>query len=173
MPMNPDQFTVRSEISAPTAALLRELLARSALRIGVPDIMIWLADPEGIGLEAMLGVGPQSALFERRYVQTLGEGLISLVHQNGQALCRNHVEADPSHSDQLDVLLGQHTHAMVVAPVRLGDKVAGVVSCAAVSPVGGPSSPQSFETDDLREIEFLAACVGRILHSEFHDAGTR
>jgi GAF domain-containing protein len=131
--------------------------------MGVPDIMIWLADAGREALVASLGTGPQAARFEGLFAQPIGEGLISVVFLTGQALCRNHVAADPSHSDSLDQLLGQHTQAMVVAPLRFGDSVAGVISCAAVSPLANPQPPRAFEAADLREIEFLAACVSRVL----------
>lgn len=146
-----------------TRALARELMARSARVMGVPDIMIWLADPERESLLATLGTGPQATRFEGSFAQPIGVGLISVVYLTGQALCRNHVAADPCHSDQLDQLLGQHTQAMLVAPLRFGDTVSGVISCAAVSPAANPQPPRAFEAADLREIEFLAACVSRVL----------
>ena len=151
------------DLDPETRALARELMARSARSMGVPDIMIWLADPERKFLLATLGTGPQATRFEGAYAQPVGEGLISVVFLTGQALCRNHVAADPSHSDQLDQWLGQHTQAMVVAPLRFGDAVAGVISCAAVSPLENPQPPRAFEAADLREIEFLAACVSRVI----------
>ena len=146
-----------------TRTLARELMARSARSMGVPDIMIWLADPERKFLLATLGTGPQATRFEGSFAQPIGEGLISVVFLTGQALCRNQVSADPSHSDQLDQLLGQQTQAMVVAPLRFRDTVAGVISCAAVTPLANPQPPRAFEAAELREIEFLAACVSREL----------
>ena len=155
--MSPNPPAVRRPLTEATRAIIRELLSRSAALTGTPELTCWLVNEAHTALDAVLGAGPLAARLEGSYSQPLDSGLVSVVFTTGQSVCRNRVKEDPNHNPLVDKMLGQTTEAMIAVPLRVGMAITGVLSTVHLEP------GRSFAAADLREIEFLAACVSRIL----------
>ncbi len=54
---------------------------------------------------------------------------------------------------------------MLAVPVAVLGEISGVLTCVHTRPAGSSDSPAEFQSKDLLEFEFAAACIGRILES--------
>lgn len=149
-----------------TVALVKEMMRRSAKRMGVTNLMCWLIDSNGTHLEARMGVGTQASMFEDRYSQPLEEGLISAVFSTGQSLCQNHVADHPEHSELLDAMLSQQTESMVAVPLVIQGATVGVMSVVRLADEPAAPGAHGFTEKDLEEMEFLAACAARMIGAD-------
>jgi len=131
----------------------REILRRSASAVQAENTALWLADAEH--LVPVLGTGTHADQFIGDFRQPLSEGLISFVFASGQSLCDNAIDENPRHSPLLDQQLGINTRAMIVQPLTVLGETVGVITCVRTT------AGKTFDTGDMAEFEFAAACVGR------------
>lgn len=156
-------------VDEPTTCLLQELLRRSTEAAGSANSALWLVADNS--LAAVLGIGPHAKHFVDSYEQPLERGIISLVYVSGQAVCENAISSNPDHSPILDNKLGITSDAMIAVPVIALGELVGVITCVHTRPADSTAEPSTFGAKDLREMEFAAACTGRILDSSLLSAG--
>jgi transcriptional regulator with GAF, ATPase, and Fis domain len=165
----PAEWISSGQVDEATAALLRELLRRSAQTTGAANTALWLAGETT--LAAVLGTGPHAEHFVGHYEQAFERGIISLVFASGQPLCENAIASNPDHSTILDSQLGITSDAMIAVPITALGEIAGVLTCVHTRPAGSADPASRFRANDLVEFEFAAACVGRILDAALLSAG--
>lgn len=165
----PAEWISSGRVDEATAALLHELLRRSALAAGAANTALWLAGETT--LAAVLGTGPHAEHFVGHYEQALERGIISLVFASGQPLCENAIASNPDHSRILDTQLGITSDAMIAVPIIALGEIAGVLTCVHTRPAGSADPESRFRAKDLAEFEFAAACVGRILDATLLSGG--
>jgi len=151
-----------------TSNLLRELLSRSAARVYAENTALWLSSGEF--LDPLLGSGPHADHFVRAFRQPLDRGIISYVYASGQPVCENAISSNPQHSPLLDQKLGISTDAMIAVPLVVNGEMAGVITCVHTRPAESSDSPSGFDSKDLEEFEFAAACLGRLFEASLLNA---
>lgn len=151
-----------------TANLLRELLSRSAERVHAANTALWLSS--GDHLNPILGSGPHAGQFVGEFRQPLDRGIVSYVFASGQPVCENAISANPQHSPLLDQRLGIQTDAMIAVPLVVGGEMSGVITCVHTRPAGSTEEPSGFDSADLEEFEFAAACLGRLFEASLLNA---
>ena len=156
-------------VDGPTTFLLHELLRRSTNAAGSANAALWLVADNS--LAAVLGFGPHAKHFVGVYEQPLERGIISLVYVSGQAVCENAISSNPDHSPILDHQLGITSDAMVAVPVIALGEIVGVITCVHTRPADSSNQASQFSAKDLHEMEFAAACTGRILDSSLLSTG--
>lgn len=152
------------DIDDATRALTAETLRRSCERIGSENGALWIAEQDH--LVPVIGHGPHAEHFIGDYKQPLTEGIISMVYASGQPFCENSIRENPNHSARLDQLLGIHTDAMIAAPVVTTGSLTGVITfvhTTAAGVSGQSDAPRDFSPQDMDEVEFAAAIIGRVL----------
>lgn len=159
----PSQWIPRGLLDEATQLLIAELFRRSSRTAGAEHAALWLAGEDS--LSAAVGIGPLAEGFIGCYEQPLDKGIISMVFASGQGLCENAIASNPSHSRRLDEHLGIVTDAMIVVPVAALGRMVGVISVVRARPQGSEETPKVFLAADLEEIEFAAACTGRLLEA--------
>lgn len=151
-----------------TANLLRELLSRSADRVGAENTALWLSSGEH--LHPLLGSGTHADHFVGQFQQPLDRGVISYVFASGQPVCENAITQNPQHSPLLDQRLGIQTDSMIAVPLVVQGEMAGVITCVLTRPADSTQPPSQFQAKDLEEFEFAAACLGRLFEAALLNA---
>jgi len=161
--LHPADWLIDGQVDDLTAHLIRELLSRSAQRLGALNTALWLSS--GDHLDALLGSGPHAPHFVGEFRQPTDRGIISLVFASGQPACENAIAANPNHSPLLDQRLGIQTDAMIAVPLVVNGEIAGVITCVHTRPADASENPADFRPADLDEFEFAAACIARLLEA--------
>jgi hypothetical protein len=156
-------------VDAPTICLVREILRRATKASRAGNSALWLASEDH--LSAALGIGPHADHFVGTFEQPLEHGIISLVYASGQPFCENSIADNPDHSPILDTKLHIRTDAMIAVPIAVMGEFSGVLTCVHTRPSDSGDPPAEFESSDLAEFEFAAACIGRILDAVLLTAG--
>lgn len=151
-----------------TANLLRELLSRSAAKVHAQNTALWLSSGES--LDPILGSGPHAGLFIGEFRQPLDRGIISYVFASGQPVCENAIADNPQHSPLLDQRLDIKTDAMIAVPLVVGGEMVGVITCVHTRSADSTDSASGFQSPDLEEFEFAAACLGRLFEASLLSA---
>ncbi len=132
--------------------------------VGADEGTVWLADAERKHLVPAYNTGPRAAEIVGLFHQPLGEGLVSLVFANGQALVENEVYQNADHSKRVDDALGQRTEAMMIVPVHLIGNLEGVISCVVLGE-GKPDSAKHFTAAHLELLSFQSRVFGALFQN--------
>lgn len=151
-------MTAGAGLGTAASGLIRELMKRSAARLGTREVMVWRHDPDEDVLTPVLGIGEQAEKFIGKFRQPVSEGIISLTLMSGQASCHNDLQSHPDHSKKLDREIGQTTYGMIAAPLMVQSGAIGVISAVRLG-----ADEEEFSTAHLVEIEFLAGCIAPLL----------
>ena len=132
------------------------LLAEAARRLGEDFgfdlVSIFLIEGNQLFLQA--ADGAYSNLLQPGMSVLLGQGIAGWVGQSGQTYCTNHAQSD----NRFAPLAGIDTAAEIAVPLRLADKVVGVLDIQ-------DERADSFDSADISTLETLADLLAAALQS--------
>jgi len=125
--------------------------------IKVEGISIWLKEPfpDGSGDQlSLVAALPDKSMPDKLGDVKLdpGEGIAGLVAQTGKPLIVHDAQNDPRCSRQIDQLVDFVTESLLCVPLRVRDKISGVVEV--VNKIGG-----RFDQEDIEILSSVAASV--------------
>jgi len=117
--------------------------------MGVVACSIWLIDPETEELVCRQATGPKKELVVGWRLPK-GEGIVGAVATSGKSLNVNDVMADDRHFSGVDAETGLALRSIVSVPLRVQDKVIGVIQAL-------DTTVNRFKPSDLTLLEALGA----------------
>ncbi len=131
--------------------LLVAILTRAAAITGVADAFVSLPSADGAGLNIKAGLGLYGGEFPTIAV---GKGLMGKVFVTGKTEVVNDYQTWP---DRFTSPIGSKIHALVAAPLRDGQKIAGVIGLAHCAP------GKKFDADQVSLLEYFCELVSLAL----------
>ena len=160
---------LKTEVESLTVSSFRKLLdsplrrfAAGAFKLAnASEGSVWFPDEKKEKLLVAWNSGSQARSLEQHVHQPLSAGLISAVYKDGRSVHENNVKTSGSHSQWIDIYLGQETLSLMARPLYLAGVRVGVVSCVQL---GSPSHSQcGFKPCEQREFEQFSVLLGRLL----------
>lgn len=147
------------------AALPRAVIDAAFTRCGAHEGTVWLIRDEA--LIPAYNTGPHASTLVDSFRQPIANGLIGMVAVTEQAFCENDIEHNALRDATLDRLLGEHTLAMLAAPLVFASGVRGVVSCVQLR---GAAPATGFTPAQLEMLEHDVNVAGRLIDLVLRDS---
>lgn len=133
--------------------MLRRFVAETAAACRAFEATFWTISSDGASIDGAAGSGANPQIIESVSVPA-GDSVVGLVANTGIAAC---IGPGDYQNPSVAALTGVQVHAMLVAPVRCGGSVCGVLS--AVNPDGGGV----FDPGALEMLQWKAYLLGLLL----------